>query len=104
VDEPCDREAEHAQEHPGADGPRRRLACERGAALRVEPQRDQQRYLCEQPVEVEEALVAPSALDEVRAEERVDVDGPERELVRDGGRVEEERAQCEEGEGENRDR
>jgi len=43
------------------------------------------------------------ALNEVRAEERVDVDRPQREVVRDCGGVEEERAQGEQGDGEDRD-
>ena len=90
VHEPRDAEAEHPEEHPRADRPRRGLPRESGAAARVEPERDEQRDLREHPVDVEEAVVALRPLDEVGAEDRVDVDPAERQVVRDGGGVEEE--------------
>ena len=46
-------------------------------ALRVDPERDEERDLCEDPVDVEETLVPLRPLDEVGAEDRVDVDGAE---------------------------
>ena len=95
VHEPGDRETEHPEEHSRADRPRRRLPHESSAALRVDPERDEERDLREHPVDVEEPLVALRALDEVGAEDRVDVDRPEREVVRNGGRVEEERGERE---------
>jgi hypothetical protein len=46
----------------------------------------------------------PRSLDEVGAEEGVDVDWSEREIVGDGGRVEEEGAQREQGDRQDPDR
>ena len=70
-------------------GPADDSRAKRSAALRVDPERDEERDLCEHPVDVEETLVPLRALDEVGAEDRVDVDRPEHERVRNGGRVEE---------------
>ena len=83
------RETEHPEQHPRADRPGGRLPREGSAALGVDPERDEERDLREHPVDVEEALVPLRALDEVGAEDRVDVDRSEREIVRNGGRVEE---------------
>ena len=86
-------EPEHPEEHPGADRAGRRLAGERGAAPRVQPERQQERDLRENPERRRRsARSASRSVDEVRAEDRVDVDRGEREVVRDRGRVEEERA------------
>ena len=88
-------EPEHPEQHPRADRPGRRLAREAGAAPRVDPERHEERDLREDPDDVEEALVALRPLDEVGAEDRVDVDRREREVVRHRRRVEEERAERE---------
>ena len=89
VHDPRDRETEHSEEHSRADRPGGRLPREGSAALRVDPERDEERDLREHPVDVEEPLVPLRTLDEVGAEDRVDVDRPEHEIVRNGGRVEE---------------
>ena len=89
VHDPRDRETEHSEEHSRADRPGGRLPREASAALRVDPERDEERDLREHPVDVEEPLVPLRTLDEVGAEDRVDVDRPEHERVRNGGRVEE---------------
>ena len=104
MDEPYDSEAEHPEEHPGADRSRRRLPHEPRAALRVDPERREKRDLREDPVDVEEALVAPRPLDEVSPEHLVDVERAEGKIVGDGGRVEEEGAEREERDAEYGDR
>src|SRR5262249_19582910 len=65
------------------------LAHEDRAAPRVDPERPDQRDLREQPVDVEEAVVAPRAVDEVRPEHRAHVDVRQHEVVGNGGRGEE---------------
>ena len=91
-DEPGDAEPQHAEEHPGADGACGGLASERRPAARIEPERRKQRDLGEDPVHVEEPLVALGLVDELGAEGPVDVDGRETEVVRHRGGKEQERA------------
>ena len=95
VHEPGDAKTEHPEEHPRADRPRRRLPHESRAAAGVDPQRREQRDLREHPVDGEEPVVALRPLDEVGPEDRVDVDRAQAQVVRDGGRVEEECAERE---------
>ena len=88
-------EPEHPEEHSRPDRAGRRLAREPRAATRVEPERQQQRDLRENPERVEDPLVALRLRDEVRAEDCVDVERGEREVVGNRGRIEKERPDCE---------
>jgi hypothetical protein len=73
VHEPRDREAEHSEQHPGADRARGGLTREHGAALGIDPQRREERDLCDHPVDVEEPLVPLRPVDEVGPEHCIDV-------------------------------
>ena len=95
VDEPDDPEPQHPEEHSRADRARRRLAREPRAAPRVQPERQQERDLGENPERVEDTLVPLRLRDEVRAEDRAGIEGGEREIVGNRGRIEEERPDCE---------
>ena len=83
VHEPHDREAEHPEEHPGPDRPRRRLPRVRSTPPRVEHQRAEHRDLGEDPEDVVEALEPLRLGDDVRAEDGLRVHGGEGEVVRD---------------------
>ena len=85
-------EAEHPEQHPGADRPCGRLAGEPGAAAGVDPERREQRDLPEHPGEQEEALDTHGLADERLAEHGVDVDGGEMQAGRHGRAEEERRA------------
>jgi hypothetical protein len=80
-DEPDDGEAEHAEEHPGADRARGRLAGESGSAPGVQPQHGDEGDLRERPDDEEKALVAMRVRDELGSEHLVDVDTAEGEVV-----------------------
>ena len=98
--QPDQSESEHPEQHSGADPAGGRLADEASPVARVQPERGEQRDLGEQPVDVEEALVVLGSLDEPAAEDLVDVDWRQRELVRnDRGQEEPDRRRP--GEGEN---
>jgi hypothetical protein len=83
TDEPHDAEAEHPEQHSGADGAGRRLLRERDPAARVERERDEKRDLGEEPVDVEEALVPLGPGDDSGAEDLADVDVAQTEIVWD---------------------
>ena len=74
-----------------ADDSRASPAPRRAYSHSVSTKRD----LRENPEDVEDPLVALRLRDEVRAEDRVDVEGGEREIVGNRGRIEEERPDCE---------
>ncbi len=90
--EPGDRDPEHPEQHPGADRPCGRLAEERDPSSRVDGEHGQERDLREHPEHVVETLEARCARDERRAENRIDVDRGERQVVGDVGWVQEDRA------------
>jgi hypothetical protein len=68
---PDDPEAEHAEQHSGADPARRRLAHQPVPAAGVEHEDRQQRDGRQQAVDEEEALVGGTAVEERVAEEAV---------------------------------
>ena len=82
--DPCEPQPDHAEQHPGADRAGGRLAREARAASRVDGERDEERSLREHPVHVEEPPVALGARDELRTEDRADVDLRQRKVVRHG--------------------
>ena len=102
VDEPHDAEAEHPEQHPRADRAGRRLLRECDPAARVERERDEERDLGEEPVDVEEAFVPLGPGDDSGAEDPTDVDAAENEIVRYGRGVEDERGERERPERERR--
>ncbi len=89
LDEPDDREAEHAEQHPRADRARRRLARVAAADPRPDGERAQHGEGLERPDQEQQPLVALGTRHERAAEDRVDVDVRERERVGDGGTREE---------------
>jgi hypothetical protein len=103
LDEPDDGKPEHPEEHPGPDRARRRLAREHGSAACVEPEHGQEGDLGEHPVGVQEPLVALRSGDGLAAEELVDRDGSQNEVVGDVGGEEEEGADDERGQDDDRD-
>ena len=83
-------EAEHAEQHPGADRPGGRLPGEPRPATRIDPERREQRDLPEDPGEQEEPLDVHGLADERLAEHGVGIDPGEVQAGRDR-RAEEER-------------
>jgi hypothetical protein len=79
VAEPDQREAEHAEEHPGADRAGCRLPGERRTALCVEGEDAERCDLRREPVPVPEALVARCAPDRGCSERRCRIDVPQLE-------------------------
>ena len=85
-------ETEHPEEHPGADRPGRRLAREARASRRVEPEREQQRDLRENPERRRRPARSASPRATKSAPKTASTSiGREREIVRNRGRIEEER-------------
>ena len=89
LDEPDDPEAEHAEQHPGADRPGGRLPGEPRPAPRVDPQRREERDLPEHPGEEEEPLDVDGLANECLAEDGVDVDAGEMQAGGNRGAEEE---------------
>ena len=90
LDEPDDREAEHAEEHPRADPARRGLAHEALSSERVEDERAHRRQLREEEAQAQEALEAARPGERVRGEEAVRVDARQVQVARHVGAVPEE--------------
>ena len=81
--EPHERQAEHPEEHPRANPPRRRLADERRALDRVDPEGDELGDQCQQRIDPEECLVARPAVELLLGEELRRIEVREGEVAGD---------------------